>query len=310
LGRDRSVFRKLEEDAPEVSELFRLLSLSGDYQDDPFPFQDYWTGDADPNALTIPEAIDRAIERRDFALSDTLLACWMAYCTLFSQLPLPDVTGLAKRITALPTDHRTSSYAVLGALKREAIENRRLLRELESLLSWLPVIEIAPPDDFEIYLRDLFTPQLWRAIQENEKQRLRSAEEGFVRIRRLSRNDREREPLHALTVDWSRVAERFLLRALKEGHDPTTSAQPLGQLIPEVRSLAHQSTPKKYRLLSALDILGELNDINKTAGKHLGGAALTWEQVVHLHAGVYWALKAVLEEANKSPQPSQYARSS
>jgi hypothetical protein len=49
-----------------------------------------------------------------------------------------------------------------------------------------------------------------------------------------------------------------------------------------------------------LDFLSEPNDINKNAGKHLTGAALNWEQVVHLHAGVYWALKAVLEEANKA----------
>ena len=300
FGRDRSAFRKLEEDAPEVADLFRLLSLAGDYRDDPFPFQEYWTGELDPNGLTIAEAVDRTTERRDFALSDILLACWAAYCTLFHQLPLPDVIGLANRITALPIDHRTSTYAVLGALKREAIDNRRLRRELEGLLSWLPVIDIAPPDDFESYLQDLFTPQLWQTVQKEEKQSLRSAEEGFVRIRRLSRDDREHEPLHGLTVDWSRVAERFLLRALNDRRIRSTSAQPLGQLIPEVRSLAHQSSPKKYRLLSALDFLSELNDINKNAGKHLTGAALNWEQVVHLHAGVYWALKAVLEEANKA----------
>jgi hypothetical protein len=71
----------------------------------------------------------------------------------------------------------------------------------------------------------------------------------------------------------------------------------------QIDEFRRRASPKKYRLLSALDFLGELNDINKTAGKHLGGATLTWEQVVHLHAGVYWALKAVLEEANKARQP-------
>jgi hypothetical protein len=58
-----------------VADLFRLLSVTGDYRDNPFPFQEYWTGDVAPDALTMPEAIDRATERRDFALSDTLLAC-------------------------------------------------------------------------------------------------------------------------------------------------------------------------------------------------------------------------------------------
>ena len=50
----------------------------------------------------------------------------------------------------------------------------------------------------------------------------------------------------------------------------------------------------------ALNFLDQLNLINTKGAKHLGGIVITWEDVVHVHAGLYWALKALLEAANNS----------
>ena len=60
-------------------------------------------------------------ERGDPALCDVLISYWMLYCALFEQAPLPDLFGLAQRINALPTDHRSSTYAVRAdRLSRDA----------------------------------------------------------------------------------------------------------------------------------------------------------------------------------------------
>jgi Nuclease-related domain len=44
-----------------------------------------------------------------------------------------------------------------------------------------------------------------------------------------------------------------------------------------------------------------LNDINKRAGKHLSGDEVTWEDVLSVHAGLYWALRAFLHVASNPP---------
>ena len=50
---------------------------------------------------------------------------------------------------------------MLGLLKREAVAIELIRRDMDALLSWLPLIDTAPPEDFEGFLRDLFSPQLW-----------------------------------------------------------------------------------------------------------------------------------------------------
>jgi hypothetical protein len=144
-------------------------------------------------------------------------------------------------------------------------------------------------------------PPLWGAIRQEEKQRLLSAEQMFIKIRRLAHLEREKEPLHALTVDWSRIAECFLHRTLN-GHDGLASTgQTLGQLIRNMRPRAHElESARRQRMLSALALLNELDEINKKAGKHMGGVVLTWGHITHVHAGLYWALKAVLDEGHRS----------
>jgi len=50
-----------------------------------------------------------------------------------------------------------------------------------------------------------------------------------------------------------------------------------------------------------LDVLWLLNAINKRAGKHLSGDEITWEDVLSVHAGLYWALRALLDVATNPP---------
>jgi hypothetical protein len=287
--------------------LFRLLSLDGDYTDlkGPRSPQCYWNGDFDPEALLIPEAINRARERGDHALCDMLIGYWMLCCTLFEQIPLPDILGLANRINALPPDYRSSTHAVLGILKREAAENARLRREMDALLSWLPLIDIAQPEDFDVFMQDLFSPELWSTLGSQERQRLIQAEESFVTLRRLSQHERERERFRLLIVDWSAVAERLLCRVRNrlDGSAPPTSDQPLGILIGDVRRTLKtaretwraEDRPRMYLALNSLEVLGILNGLNTKGGKHLGGSAIAWEEVVYVHAGLYWAFKALLD---------------
>jgi hypothetical protein len=300
FSRDATLMETLSERAPEAADLYRLLGTEGDYEDDSFPDQNYWTGELDANAITIRDVVDRAAQRGDYALSDVLIGFWTLYCTMSRKLSLPDMSGLAKRINALPIDHRSSTYAALGMLKREAANKGRLGREVDAILSWLPVIEIGPADDLEAYMKHLFSPALWQIVQKEERRRLINAEQMFVRFRRLNQYDRDKEPFRVLIVDWSAVAERFLVRALVSHGRSSAPRQTLGFLIGEARSLAHSlPLPSKQNLLSALNFLGELDMVNKKGGKHLDEFVLDWECVVQLHAGLYRALRTALEEANK-----------
>ena len=106
--------------------------------------------------------------------------------------------GLAQRINALPTDYRTSAYAVLGLLKREAVAIELIRRDMDALLSWLPLIDTAPPEDFEGFLRGLFSPQLWSILGEKERRRLvpTAMEHCWFRSRNV-RAKRERLPAQA-----------------------------------------------------------------------------------------------------------------
>ena len=115
---ERAMFHKFSERAPDAGNLLRLFGIDGDYRDDPIPLHDYWTGEFDPSALTIRDAIEHANGEGDYALCDTLIACWILYCAVFNQLPLPDVVGLAKCISALPADHRASTYATAWNTRR------------------------------------------------------------------------------------------------------------------------------------------------------------------------------------------------
>jgi len=305
FNRDTTMFQALADAAPEVADLYRLTSTDGDYSDlhGPFNAECYWTGELDPQALTIPEAIDRARERGDHALCDILIGSWLLFCPLFQRNRLPDIAGLARHINALPVDHRSSTYSVIGVLKRDAVGNPRLRRDLDALLSWLPLVDIAPPEDFEAYLRDLFSPALWNSLDEQERKHLCEGEEVFVRARRLGRNERERERFRFLIVDWSAVSEGVSRRLLDSLEPSTTSRsrKPLGELVGEMHVVLRRVGGKSsgehrdriYLALDATRVLDRLNMINRQGGKHLGGSII-WEDVAHVHAGLYWALRGLL----------------
>jgi len=305
FNRDRKMMDRLAEDAPEAADLFRLLGVDGDYNelDGPHSPQSYWVGDSNPDAMTIPEAIGNAVKRGDHALCDMLIGCWLLFCTLYHRAPLPDLVGLARWINALPADHRSSTYAALGVLKREAVEDARLRRDVDAVLSWLPLVDTAPPDDFETELRDRFSPKLWNAIENEEKQSLLKAEEFFVRVRRLGHLDREKEPLDIMILGWSRVAEPFLRRILFKISGSSVPGKPLGQLIGMTKKALDRgnnspSLEEKHRLRllpAVLDLLDQLDLINKKGVKHLDGIHLTWEHVVNVHTGIHWALRTLLD---------------
>lgn len=148
-----------------------MTSSDGDY-DDSQEFvvaQSLWTGEHNPEAITIPEVFDNAAERGDFALCDMLIGVWLLYCCLSSRTPLPDVDGLARRINALPQEFRSSTYAAVAALRREALDVSLRSREIQSLLSWLPIVEAAPPEDFESYLEDVFSRDHWKVLSKEER---------------------------------------------------------------------------------------------------------------------------------------------
>jgi hypothetical protein len=306
--RKSKMIESLSEHAPEAADLIRLLGVDGDYNDidGPYPRQCYWVGDFNPDTITFLEAIKNADERGDHALGDMLIGCWILFCALYQRAPLPDIVGLAGRITALPADHRSSTYAVLGMLKREAVENPRLRRDVDAILSRLPLVDTAPPDDFEANMRDEFTPKLWDTIHKDERESLIRAEEFFVRIRRLGQLEREKEPLDMMILNWSKVAERFMRRLLSGMGGSGGRGKPLGLLIGTAKKVLEQgndswSFQEKDRLRfvpAALNELDQLDFINKKGVKHLDGVNLTWEHVVNVHVGIGWALKTLLEVAS------------
>jgi hypothetical protein len=298
------MIERLAEEAPEAADLIRLLGADGDYNDmdGPYPPQCYWVGDFNPDAITFPEAIANAVQRDDHALCDMLIGCWLLFCTLYLRVPLPDLIGLARCITALPADHRSSTYAALSVLKREAIEDATLRRDVDAILSWLPLVDTAPPEDLEANMRDQFSPRLWDAIDKEEKESLLKAEMFFVRIRRLRQLEREKEPLDTMIVNWSRVAERFLRRTFASLGGSGGDGKPLGQLIGMTKKVLERgndswSLEEQNRLRFVLNELDQLDLINKKGGKHLDGIDLTWEHVVSVYPSIHWTLKTLLEAA-------------
>jgi hypothetical protein len=308
--REGPLFEALSKQAPEAADLYLLLSEDGDYNEINGPFGEhwYWTGEGDPHAVIFPDAIDRAGERGDHALCDMLIGSWTLFCTLYHQAPLPDLVRLAQRINALPTDYRSSTYAVLALLKREAEANARLRRDLDALLSWLPIIAVAPAEDFGSYLEDVFSPKLWGTVADDEKRRLQSCEESFVWLRRLSSAEREANRIRLLVIDWSAVAESFLGR-VRNRYVPGRPSEPetLGVLIGEVKRAliarskiwSSEERPRMHAALDGLDVLGLLNTLNTKGGKHLGGTEISWTDVVYIHAGLYRALRALLDVATR-----------
>jgi hypothetical protein len=302
---DRKLAESLAVGAPEASDLFRLFSNDGDYNEmnGAFPSQSYWIGDFNPDAITFVDAIANAVRRGDYALCDMLIGFWLLFCTLYLRAPLPDLIGLARSINALPMDHRSSTYAVLGALKREAIEDTALRRDVDAILSWLPLVDTAPPDDVDSNMRDQFSPRLWDAIGQEAKDSLIKAEDFFVRVRRLRQLDREKEPLELTMVNWSRVAESFLRRVVvRLGCSGERKA--LGQLIGMTRQALERGNgslrvEEQTRLRLILDELDQLDHFNKKGGKHLDGVDLTWNHVVTVYPSIHWTLKGLLELASQ-----------
>ena len=308
FGREGPLFEALSKQAPEAADLYLLLSVDGDYGDTSGPIGEhwYWTGEGVADAVIFPDAIDRAQERGDHALCDMLIACWTVFCTLFHQAPLPDLVGLAKRINALPADYRFSTYAVLALLKREAAAIDQVRRDMDALLSWLPLVDTAAPEDFEAFMRDLFSPQLWTILDEKERRRLVQSEDMFVALRRLSHRERQPDRFRLFIVDWSAVAELVLRRACNrmEASLAADPQKPLGDLAADfdralrARTWDHKDLPRMHAARNSLALLRLLNDINKRAGKHLSGDEIKWEEVVNVHAGFYWAIRALLDVAN------------
>jgi hypothetical protein len=310
FGREGPLFEALSKQAPGAADLYLLLSLDGDYSDINGPFGEhwYWTGEGvGPDAVIIPEVFDRARERGDHALCDMLIGCWTLFCTLFHQAPLPDLVGLAQRINALPADYRSSAYAVLALLRREGAATDRIRRDMDALLSWLPLIDTAPLEDVEAFMRDLFSSPLWNSLDEKERRRLVQSEETFVSLRRVAPPERPREQLRHLIVDWSSVAEPILRRTRDSLAGALSRSQPLGVTIGEVQTvlaaLSKHSTRReerrRSRALAGLHVLEVLNRLNTDSGKHLGGDEIAWEDVVDVHAGFYWALRALLSLSDK-----------
>jgi len=62
---------------------------------------------------------------------------------------------------------------------------------------------------------------------------------------------------------------------------------------------AYKDVPRMHAARNSLAVLRLLNEINKRAGKHLSGDEITWEEVVNVHAGFYWALRALLDVSNQ-----------
>ena len=316
FGREGPLFGTLSKHAPEAADLYALSSVDGDFDDANGPIGEhwFWTGDGvGSEAATFPQVIDRASQRGDYALCDMLIGCWTLYCHLFQQAPLPDLVGTARRINALPMGYRTSAYAVLGILRQEGAANDQIRRDIEALLSWLPVIETAPPEDCEAFMQDLFSPKLWSVLTEKERARLVKSEEIFVGLRRLTPPQRQPEQFRHIVVDWSAVAELFLRRAAASYSATATQGgqrnKPLGDLVHEFRQMlkadttswAFEDRPRMYAALNGLNVLMFLNDVNKKGGKHLGGEEIIWEDVVNVHAGLYSTLKALLAIAGCAP---------
>lgn len=300
----RKMRRTLEEKAPEASELFRLFGIGGDRNemDGPHPCQSLWTGDHDPGAITFPEVIANAAERGDHALCDMLIGGWLLFCTLHRREPLPDLVVLARLITALPADHRSSVYAVLGILKRESADIPQLRRDVGGVLSWLPLVDTAPQEDFSSILREVFSPAVWDTLGREEKDSLVEAESLFLRARRMRQHERNGEPIDAMIIRWSRVAEPILRRVLSVLGTPA-EGRPLGQLIRAAKKTLEQKSSswspedqERFRFLPvALHELDRLDLVNKKGVKHTDGLELKWTHVVQIHTGIHWTMKTLLE---------------
>jgi hypothetical protein len=64
---------------------------------------------------------------------------------------------------------------------------------------------------------------------------------------------------------------------------------------------SYNERPRMYAARNGLDVLRVLNDLNKRGGKHLSGDEITWEDVVNVRAGLYWALRALIDVASNPP---------
>jgi hypothetical protein len=233
-----------------------------------------------------------------------LIGGWLLFCALHRREPLPDLVGLARLITRLPADHRSSTYAVLAVLKRESSEIAQLRRDVDGLLSWLPLIDTAPPEDFTAILSEAFSPRLWDAIEREHRSSLVEAETLFASIRRMRHSERGGQPIDAMIVRWSRVAEPILRRVLSALGSPA-EGRPLGQLIGTTKKIIDRDgvawSPEhreRFRFLQvALHELDRLDLVNKKGVKHSDGLQLTWAHVVEIHTSIHWAMRTLLEAA-------------
>jgi hypothetical protein len=306
VRRDSDLFDSFASALPEATDLWRLCSCDGDYGDteEPFASQALWTGDHDPDAITIPEVFDNASRRGDFALCDMLIGVWLLVCCLSDRAPLPDVHGLARRINSLPQEFRSSTYASMAALKREALETPSRSREIQSFLSWLPIVEAAPADDFEAFLRDVLSRH-WNNLSGEQRRRLVSSEQNFHSVRRQRTKEDGAPAFRSMIADWASVAEpilRQMVQTLGGTFATPVARAPLGELIEIIeprkdpgRGLLRNLHHTEQRVVSdALGFLRKLNRLNREGGKHIGDMSLSWADVVAVHIGLYAAFISLL----------------
>jgi hypothetical protein len=311
LRRDSDLFDSFSAALPEIVDLWRLCSCDGDYGDaeEPFMNQALWTGEHDPDAITVADVLDNALRRKDYALCDMLIGAWLLVCCLSKRTPLPDINGLTRRINALPQEFRSSTYAAVAYLRREALEVPLLSRDVQVLLSWLPIIEVAAAVDFDTYFKHVFSVNNWGLLLEEEQGRLISAERSIHSLRREANQEGGDALLRSIVSDWSSVAETILRRVIQR-LDPSKKTaitrEPLGKLIEVVTPgeggqtglLRGQRFDIEKLISSSLAHLGQLNKLNSRRGKHIGATPITWPEVISLHLNLYAALKSLLDFAN------------
>jgi hypothetical protein len=178
-------------------------------------------------------------------------------------------------------------------------------------LSWLPLVEVASPEDLDALMRDIFSPRLWAKLEKNVRQRLVEEEKLFLSLRRQGNHEQHRDRFEQLIVNWSKIAERILQLALsnlgvRSGSNEDKSLGRMRHKLEEalenrINNGRHENKKQLRTAHRALDVLSFLNRLNIQGGKHMTGPPITWENVAVVHAGLYWTLRALLEVAVEPP---------
>ncbi|RZN12197.1 hypothetical protein CWO90_45960 [Bradyrhizobium sp. Leo121] len=161
-----------------------------------------------------------------------------------------------------------------------------------------------PPEDFTAILSEAFSPKLWDALDREHRSSLVEAEMLFARFRRMRPSERGGQPIDALVVRWSRVAEP-ILRLVLAALGASAEGRPLGQLIGITKKILDRDgiawsaeLRERFRFLPvALHELDRLDLVNKKGVNHSDGVKLTWAHVVDAHTSIHWVMRTLLEAA-------------